>query len=231
MGNDHESAAPRRDLVVQTFVGAVVGSASLVNPEAGLAASTAAPSVAYGINRLIKVLSHRRSAHAEEALNDAATAASLSVETFIDQALADEKRTELLVRALTTAQDAALRGKRRALGRALAAGVCGSSTTDDEFLFIRALADLDEPHITVLQVLGEDAPSHQLIPPGWFYNEILERVPGFANALRSILTTLELHTLITRNQLANEMGNLTDTYRIGPAGQMMLSRLADDGAS
>jgi hypothetical protein len=46
---------------------------------------------------------------------------------FIDKAVSDDRRQELFARTLTVAQDTALRNKRRALGRALAAGVGRSS--------------------------------------------------------------------------------------------------------
>jgi hypothetical protein len=230
LSNESEHGETGRDLTIQTFVGAVVGTASLAGPEVAIAVSTAAPSMAYGLNRLVQAFSRRRTAHAEETLTDAAAAATLPIEQFIDEALADEQRAELLVRALTAAQDVALREKRRALGRALAAGVCGTSPIDDEFLFMRALADLDEPHIAVLQIIGSDAPAHRPLPRGWLNNEILERVPGLANALRAILTTLELHTLIARNQLAGEAGGLTDVYRIAPPGRTMLVRLSEEAS-
>jgi hypothetical protein len=46
---------------------------------------------------------------------------------------------------------AALRDKRRALGRALAAGVMGDDARiDEEMLFMRAVDDLDEMHLRLL---------------------------------------------------------------------------------
>lgn len=230
MSSESEHGETGRDLVIQTFVQAVVGGAPLVHPVLGLAVSTAAPTITLAITRLFETLRHRRTVHGEETLGDAAEAADVPVEQFIEEALADEQRTELLVRALTTAMDASLREKRQALGRALASGVCGSSTVDDEFLFMRALADLDEPHIAVLQVIGGEAPAHHPLPKGWQYTEILERVPGLANALRAVLVTLELHTLITTNQLVSEAGQGTPIYRIAEAGRVMLSRLAEEGS-
>ena len=46
----------------------------------------------------------------------------IPLDEFIDEAVTDDRRHELLVRTLSTAQDTALRNKRHALGRALAAG-------------------------------------------------------------------------------------------------------------
>jgi hypothetical protein len=226
--DDDQADEQRRDLVAQTIAGFIVGSAALVHPEAGLAASTAGPSVALAVNRLIKILSERRAAHAEQTLNDAARAADLPVEQFVDRALADEKRTELLVRALTAAQDTSLREKRRALGRALAAGVGDESKVDDEFLFIRAVADLDEPHIVTLQVISTVPPFHHPLPRGWLYTDLCERLPGLVNALPAILATLELHTLIGNTPLSNETGREIDVYTIAQPGRVTLSRLADE---
>lgn len=228
MADDEDANEERRELVAQTFAGFVVGSASLVRPEVGLAAATAGPSVAYWVDRLIKVLSQRRSAHAGQTLNDAAEAARLPIEQFVDEALADDKRTELLVRALTAAQDVSLREKRRALGRALAAGVGGQSMVGDEFLFMRALADLDEPHIAVLQVIGTEPPIHHPFPRNWLFNDITERLPGLVSALLAIMATLELHTLVSNIPLTSEVGRQTDVYSIAPLGRIMLSRLAED---
>ena len=60
------------------------------------------------------------------------------------RAFTDLEHQELLARALTMAQDTAMRDKRRALGRALASAAADTGTKiDDELLFIRVLADLD----------------------------------------------------------------------------------------
>lgn len=67
---------------------------------------------------------------------------------FVEDAVSNPEHQELLARALTIAQDTAMRDKRRALGRALASAVAETGTTvDDELAFIRTLADLDPPDI------------------------------------------------------------------------------------
>jgi len=96
-------------------------------------------------------LGRRRVDHAAETVMDGAEAAGISLEEFLDRGVADDHRHELFARTLTIAQDNALRNKRRALGRALAAGVMGDDARiDEELLFIRAVADIDELHIRVL---------------------------------------------------------------------------------
>jgi hypothetical protein len=69
----------------------------------------------------------------------------------MDRAVANDRRHELFARSLRIAQDTALRDKRRALGRTLAAGVMGDDARiDEEQLFMRAVDDLDESHIRLL---------------------------------------------------------------------------------
>jgi len=84
---------------------------------------------------------------------------------FVEAAVSDEEHQELLARALTIAQDTAMRDKRRVLGRALAAAASDTGTkVDEELLFIRVVADLDEPHIRLLRLMrvGRPAFSGQL---------------------------------------------------------------------
>jgi hypothetical protein len=81
--------------------------------------------------------------HARDTIADAAEASGESEEHLLARAVADDRRHEVLVRALGIGQDTALRNERRALGRALAAGIAGDNALiDDEWLFIRAVADL-----------------------------------------------------------------------------------------
>src|ERR1700733_14353291 len=85
-------------------------------------------------------LTHRRE-NAAETLTDAAD--ELGAESpeqfmrFIEGAVSNPGRLYLLARALTIAQDTAMRDKRRALGRALASAVAETGTTvDDKLAFI-----------------------------------------------------------------------------------------------
>lgn len=81
--------------------------------------------LAAGLSRVYESLSFLRRNHAADTLMDAAEAAGVSTDEefveFVDSAISDERRQELLARTLIIAQDTALRDKRCALGRALAA--------------------------------------------------------------------------------------------------------------
>lgn len=99
----------------------------------------------------VQRLGKRRTDHAADTLIDAADAAGVPLAEFMDRAVSDDRRHELFARSLRIAQDTALRDKRRALGRALAAGVMGDGARiDEELLFMRAGDDLDETHIRLL---------------------------------------------------------------------------------
>lgn len=229
MSGDADSGDQRRDLAIQTIVGMVVGGASLAGPDAGATATALAPSLAALIDRLSGVLRSRRGANAEETLTCAIDAASIPAEEFIDRALSDDRHSELLVRALTAAQDTALREKRRALGRALADAVCGDADVNDELLFIRAVADLDAPHIAVLKVISLAPPAIRPFPRAWTYKAVLEKLPVLGDTLSAILATLELHTLVSKMQLTAGSGQASiDLYNILPRGRLFIGRLEDD---
>jgi hypothetical protein len=153
---------------------------------------------------------------------DGAEAAGIPPEEFIDRGVADDRRHELFARTLTIAQDTALRGKRRALGRALAAGVM-----DEELLFIRAVADIDELHIRVLARMNEAADGGVSRQNA----EYLRGVdPGLGPSVEALLATLQLHALI-----AEELGEPQGPFGyqrpflvITETGRRFLARLADD---
>jgi hypothetical protein len=78
---------------------------------------------------------------------------------FVEAAVSDQEHQELLARVLLIAQDTAMRDKRRALGRVLAAAAGDAGTkVDDELLFIRVLDDLDAPHIRLLRLMSTEPP-------------------------------------------------------------------------
>jgi len=100
-------------------------------------------------------IGRRRVENAAETLAEAVEASGDPPAEFIDKATADDRRIELLTRTLVIAQDKALWEKRRALGRALANGIAGDDARiDEELLFLRAVADIDTPHIKLLARLA-----------------------------------------------------------------------------
>jgi hypothetical protein len=134
--------------------------------------------------------------------------------------------------ALIISQDTALRDKRRALGRALAAGVADNGTrVDEELLFIRVLGDLDEPHIRLLRLMNA-APPH-LADQGevgvWMPSTIGDADSGLRDAAYAMLVTLERHNLVwsSGEEYHTAEGSMEPEYTITPYGQWFLERLAD----
>jgi hypothetical protein len=144
----------------------------------------------------------------------------------MDNAISDDRRQELFARTLTLAQDTALRITRRALGRALAAGVVGDDARiDEELLFIRAVADIDTMHKRLLALLQRPT-GHQ----GWSYQDVVDADPGLAPAARALLGTLELHGLVASRQANRVVGNAGSVqfYTVTFAGDAFFRRLAAD---
>lgn len=181
-----------------------------------------------------RVDSHRRD-NAAETLTDAAD--ELGAETpeqfmkFVEDAVSNPEHQELLARALTIAQDTAMRDKRRALGRALASAVAETGTTvDDELAFIRTLADLDPPDIRVLR-LTNTVPEH-LRARGyeakqWYPWSIALADPGLANSAWTSFRVLEQHGLVWSSGDQLTPSGHQPEYQITSLGEYFLARLAD----
>lgn len=222
----------RGDLVRNAVVATLTAGAGLVGPDVGAAATALAPFFEVALARFAKATHLRRVNNASGTLQHAIDAQAASAEVFLEKAMGDDRRAELLTRALVIAQDTALRAKRRALGRALAAGVTAGSDAeiDAELLFIRAVADIDMPHILVLRLLDTERPlpgemSGNVFHAGWSPAKIATRISG---NLTPVLATLELHGLITSGQSSTPWQSAQSAYQITGAGEQLLSRLAED---
>jgi hypothetical protein len=223
------------EVAVRTSVAVLAAGASLLGPDAAAVATALTPAMEALVSRMVGVLSQWRVRHAAETLEYAAEAAGEPVGQLVEKAVADERREELLSRTLTIAQDTALRDKRRALGRALAAGIAGDDAKiDDELLFIRAVADIDTSHIRLLSLMASEAPPpprNAGAPQGWSAETIAERDPGLSEAIPALLSTLESHALVhPEDRLATYGGMMTpQVYNVTNAGRVLLERLAAEG--
>jgi hypothetical protein len=216
-----------KSLAVQLVVAFGIGIATVYGAVPGALATMVGPLMTAVLNTLARV-GQRRAEHAAETLMDAADAAELPVAEFFGRAVDDDRRHELFARAMTIAQDTALREKRRALGRALAAGVMGDDARiDEELLFMRAVEDIDEMHIRLLGLMTGPQPLD--VRPGWSIFSITTADPGLRSGVRALLGTLELHGLIEqaviRRPLQGE-GTGQDYYNVTDQGREFLERLA-----
>lgn len=232
-----EGRAGSHDLAVRTSAAALTGLAGLLGPDAAAAATALSPALEAVLSHVAGRIKQRWNRNTAETLADAAEASGEPVEDLLLKAVADDRRHELLARALGIAQDAALRDKRRALGRALAAGIAGDDARiDDELLFIRAVADIDAPHIRLLALISDDQPfpgrlSGSVFHGGWSLGTIAARDRGFGEALPALIGTLESHGLIQALRSSTPYQSSTAAYSITAAGSQLLQRLAEDGAA
>ena len=225
-GPTEAEVAADRELAIQVAVASLSGAAVLGGTAAGVLGVGFAPIALAIAHAAIKRLGRRRAEHAADTLLDAADAASLPLNDFLDEAVSDDRRHELFARTLIVAQDTALRDKRRALGRALAAGVTGDDARiDEEMLFVRAVEDIDEMHIRVLARMA----THLAGPEGWMASKIVAADSGLADGIRALLGTLELHGLIAARVFSGRIQGSQETrYDFTDAGKKFLARLADD---
>jgi hypothetical protein len=222
------------ELAAQTIAATVLGVIAVVGGPVGVVASVGLSPITLAIaSKTADKLAQRRVQHAAETVLDAAETAGLPLDEFTDLAVSDDIRHELLARTLIIAQDTALRDKRRALGRALAAGVMGDDAKiDEELPLIRAVADVDEMHIRLLSRLREQ--EHPVGKLGWDLMGIMDADPGIMVAAPTLLATLTLHGLVheqvTTRAVPSATGRQT-LYSIAALGKAFLNRLTADDTS
>lgn len=222
-----------QNLAVRLVVSVLAAGASLQGADAAAAAVAAQPAAEAALAHAIRLIGRRRLGHATEVLELAASEADLPLDALIETTLRDEEHQEFLVRLMIAAQDVAAINKRRALARALAAAAAGDDARlDDEFLFVRAIADLDNPHIRLLVRLNTDREGEgQLVGPrvrdGWTPRLLEVHEPGLADSLPALIKTLEGHGLATHPANWSYLEG-SPMYQITMRGQAMLERLSTD---
>lgn len=223
------------ELAIRTGVAVLTAGIGLLGSDAGAVATVLTPALETVLSGVLSSLSQHRSRHVAQTLEDAAEAAGEPVEQLVEKAVADEQREELLARTLAIAQDTALRDKRRALGRALAAGIAGDDAKiDEELLFVRAVADIDTPQIRLLaRMASEHIPpgkeSGNVFHGGWSLAAIAARDPGLGEAVPALLSTLESHGLVRAVQSSTPWQGAIRAYDVTAAGRTLLERLSAEG--
>jgi hypothetical protein len=103
------------NLAVRTVVAIGAGTAGAVDPILGAAATALSPALEAAMSKIADALGRSRAEHAADSLLDAAAAAGAHTDEefleFIEQAISDERKQELLARTLLIAQDTASRDK------------------------------------------------------------------------------------------------------------------------
>jgi hypothetical protein len=228
------------ELAQQTAIAMLVGGASAAGPDAAAFATAAGPLLQSALDAIVNSIRGTRTEHATETLLDAAYEAdATSADTFaefIRDAVSNEGSLELLARALTVAQDAASRAKRRAVGRSIAAGVADKGTkVDEELIFLRVVDDLDAPHFRLLRLMADGVPPHHgdparprlAVPSGWMRWDLAAADEGLAETVPALLSGLQRHGLINTGELRNPNGIHEPIYTVTEYGRRLLTRLAD----
>jgi hypothetical protein len=191
-------------------IGALIGG-----PAGAIAGSAAGVALEPLVSRVWNELSADGRRRTQEVLAYAAVAAGTSPEEVADQIVVGEKSRLLGGTALSAATRTAYPPKVRALALALASGLANDQARiDDEQLVIAAIADLEAPHVSLLELLVRCMPdfredgiasapavlsdSGEGWRPGsrvWKVRWIAEARPTLAPVLTALLGTLQRHGL------------------------------------
>ena len=232
-------------LVIKAVAGAVGAAAGLAGPDAAVVGAGLAPVLEDVLSQIFSGLSAKRAERVAETLTDAAEELGgdpvEQLRRVADAAASDEAYQELLARTLTTAQDSAMRDKRRALGRALANAVDDTGTrVDDEIAFVRMLADLDPVHIRVLKIMSRrprhldrvaaqmDRADDPTAARQWYEWSIVDADPGLDGSVWGAQQVLERHGLVwdRGEQLVPAPHGMQHEYQITGYGDYLIDRLA-----
>jgi hypothetical protein len=229
----------------QVVVNVTTGLAGYLGPGPGAIAAGAAPVILAGLDYISGTIGSRRLDHATETLTDAAS--EFGAETteefieFVEAAVSDKERQELLARALTIAQDTSMRDKRRALGRVVAQAASDIGTkVDKQLIYLRVIDDLDEPHIRLLRLMTTKPPHQDAVnrqreaigePPvrQWHPSDLGQADPGIAEVVWSLLPVLERHGLISGGNYVLTWAGREPEYIVTPYGEWFLTMLAEPG--
>ena len=165
----------------QLFGALAGGIAGLqLGPEASLAGG-AAGQVMLGV-AVERVLHFRRS-QGERVLEIARAESGLGEGELIDRLTADPARTQLLASALGAASSAIAEEKLKALGRIMASGALADddAVLDRHHLMVRALADIEKPHLRVLDHMYPRRPENYT-DELWTRRPIHKHAQGYSTA-------------------------------------------------
>jgi hypothetical protein len=146
------------------------------------------------------------------------------VDIFKERLSSNVDRIELFARILKSAAPTTLDAKVIALGRVLAYGLEEDANMGEAFMLAAALADMEGPHILVLQRIHEQtvAPEETRTNQerGWDKNDIAQAMPEFDTTLDGILATLSRHGLLMDVGRVNYPGSVGPTiWTISPLGR------------
>lgn len=182
---------------------AAVGLGFAVQGPAGaVVAAAATPYVLDVVHRAWDEITSLRQESIARVIARAATELDRDPVRVVNAALATEDGTALLADALRAASETLNRQKVDALARALANGLADDQArVDEQRLVIRAIADLEAPHISLLVRMKDPGPPNEA---RWFSGHDIFDLYGASarigpGALRAVMQLLEGNGLIDEN--------------------------------
>jgi hypothetical protein len=162
-------------------------------PELRLVLRLLSPARAEAIISYLDDRSARRQRRIEEMADAAESEAGEPFAALLGRAQSDDDRSDLANDVLSQAADAASAWKIRALGRALALGLLASddAAIDEVRLMVRAMRDLESPHVRILHHLYVHRSRHDGTPDA----ELASMFPNGVRVVYTLLKTLERHGL------------------------------------
>lgn len=235
--------------VVAGTAGATIGA--LVAGLPGAVMGSAAGSLTRGaLAKAAATIRESREARAEFVVDKAAELGGVSSEELLERLASDPERQGLLVASLQAAQDAGTLEKLLALAGSLAAAsfTAEEATFHWQLSFIRALGDLETPHVEVLRTFTKSSYDNNLATrptdgepevPGFLepsltlnLGQVKMAIPDLAPLLDSIVATLVRHGLVAERTSSGGMsfsggggGPRNPTLQITDFGLEFLARL------
>ena len=190
----------RRYLALESAVGALLAAVSAQGgPLTAAAAAAAVPPAHLMASWAFQELGAWRLGAAERMVERASERLALSPDELIDEALSDPQSRAIFADALHASARTFSERKIGALAEALANGLVDDmARVDESHLVIRALGDLEEPHIRLLGRIAHSTKSFTL-------DDIAGQLPGLSKAAAmTMVATLDRHALLMSDERARQ---------------------------
>jgi hypothetical protein len=218
-------------------LGAVIGLP--MGPIGSVVGAAAGPGLARGLRALGDHYVSRRRVRAERLIKLAARLAGIEPDVLVRRLCGSPELEDLFVRTFRAAAEDSAERKLVALARSLSASVAGgTSQIERETLFVRAIAELDEVHIDVLDQftwtsnalgLGDGSSEFDTSLPALNSAQVHMAMPELEDIIDSILATLVRQGLLsysTPTLPAFGGGPSISQWALSPFGRLVLDRLA-----
>lgn len=200
--------------------GAAIG-AIVAGPAGAIVGAGLGPLLEPVAQKIWQELSGDARRRASEVLASACEASGRSAQD-VEELISSSERTRLLAGiAMTTGTRTSWNDKVRTLGRSLASGLLAEDDAriDTEQLVLAAIADIEAPHLSLLDLLVSYEPGRTIGGPAfqkalhqsrrtWDVAQICRARPPLAPVVGSLLGTLQRHGLVAQNDnVADALAN------------------------